>query len=179
MKSVGRISTARPKALAIRPLVPADDEQILSLNASAQPNVALLDRAELCRLRALSDGHVVAAQEGVILGYALTFCRDDAYDGEEFLMLRAMIPQPFSYIDQVVVRGSAQGTGIGRFLYEFIEHTALIRAALWLCCEVNTVPPNPNSLAFHTRMGFSTLGSLATQDGRHVSLLQKRLSAAA
>ncbi len=162
--------------LSIRPLVPVDDAQVLSLNASAQPHVAPLDDAELCRLRGLSDAHVVAAREGVVLGYALTFSRDDPYDGEEFLMLRSMIPEAFHYIDQVVVQESVRGTGIGRCLYQNIERAALVRAAYWLCCEVNTIPPNPDSLAFHRRLGFSTLGSLATRDGRNVTLLQKRLS---
>jgi predicted GNAT superfamily acetyltransferase len=27
-----------------------------------------------------------------------------------------------------------------------------------LCCEVNLVPPNPGSLAFHERLGFAACG---------------------
>jgi predicted GNAT superfamily acetyltransferase len=165
--------------LSIRTLVPADVDQVLSLNAGAQPNVAPLDNAELARLRALPGVHLVAVQREVVLGYVLTFARDDPYDGEEFLTLRSLIPQSFMYIDQVVVLGSVKGTGLGRRLYGSLEHTALARGARFLCCEVNTVPPNPDSLAFHSRLGFSSIGSLATRDGRNVTLLQKRLSVAA
>lgn len=165
--------------LSIRTLAPADWARVLVLNSGALPNVAALDDAELGRLHALSDAHIVALEGDVILGYALTFTHDDAYDGEEFLTFRSRIVQPFTYIDQVVVSRSAQGTGIGRRLYEAIERDSAMRGALSLCCEVNTVPANPASLAFHSRLGFSSIGSLATRDGRRVNLLEKRLASAA
>ena len=165
--------------LSIRALVPADKAQVLSLNASAQPNVARLDDVELARLQALSQEHIVAVEGEVVRGYALVFTHDHAYDGEEFLALRSLIAQPFIYIDQVVVLRTAQGTGVGRCLYGAIERAALLRGADSLCCEVNTVPPNPDSLVFHTRLGFSTVGAFSTQDGRNVNLLQKRLSVVA
>jgi predicted GNAT superfamily acetyltransferase len=160
----------------IRDLLPADGAQLLELNSSAQPNVAALDRAELSRLRALSRLHRVAAEGDVVLGYALAFATDDAYDGEEFVEFRARIAQPFVYVDQVAVRLSARGTGLGRLLYESLEQSAQERGAACLCCEVNTAPPNPGSLSFHRRLAFSELGALATQDGRNVVLLKKDIS---
>jgi predicted GNAT superfamily acetyltransferase len=163
---------------SIRPFASADTDRVLSLNAGARPNVAPLDDAELARLHALSSTHLVAVDGGAVLGYALSFAHDDEYDGEEFQALRVMLAQPFSYIDQVVVLASARAAGIGRRLYEAIERAAVLRGARCLCCEVNTAPPNPGSLAFHGRLGFIAIGSLATRDGRNVNLLQKRLSAA-
>lgn len=170
---------AGDKRLSIRTLAPADWSPVLLLNSRARPNVAALDDAELARLDALSDAHVVVLEGDAILGYALTFARDDAYDGEEFLTFRSQIAQPFTYIDQVVVSQSVQRSGVGRLLYEAIERASAIRGAFTLCCEVNTVPPNPASLAFHSRLGFGSLGSLATRDGRRVTLLHKRVASAA
>jgi predicted GNAT superfamily acetyltransferase len=165
--------------VSIRPLMSPDAGQVLSLNASARPNVAPLDGIELARLQGLSREHIVAVEGAEIRGYALVFAHDHAYDGEEFLALRSLIAQPFIYIDQVVVLRSAQGTGIGRLMYRTIERAALLDRADSLCCEVNAIPPNPGSLAFHSRLGFSAVGSLATRDGRTVHLLRKRLSIAA
>jgi uncharacterized protein len=165
--------------LSIRPLKSPDAAQVLSLNASARPNVAPLDGIELARLQALSHEHVVAVEGEEVRGYALVFAYDHAYDGEEFLALKLLIAQPFLYIDQVVVLRSAQRTGIGRHLYRVIERSALLVRANSLCCEVNAMPPNPGSLAFHKRLGFSAVGSLDTRDGRKVHLLRKRLSIAA
>jgi uncharacterized protein len=164
---------------SIRALVPADNIQVLSLNERARPHVAPLDDAELERLQALSQTHLVAEEGEVVLGYALAFARGDAYDGEEFVTLRSLIPQSFIYIDQIVVLGTAKRAGIGTLLYGALEHAALLRGAHSLCCEVNTTPPNPVSLAFHSRLDFSPIGSLSTRDGRNVRLLQKRLSGAA
>ena len=165
--------------LAIRALTLADEARVLELNAGARPNVAALDRAELARLQALSRVHLVAVDADVVLGYALSFASSDAYDGEEFLTLKSLMAEPFVYIDQVVVLPSVQGNGIGRRLYEALERAAWRRGIHWLCCEVNTTPPNPGSLAFHGRLGFSELAPFATRDGRSVVLLRKRLSVAA
>jgi predicted GNAT superfamily acetyltransferase len=150
----------------------------LALNASARPNVAPLDGIELARLQGLSREHIVAVEGEEVRGYALVFAHDHAYDGEEFLALRPLIARPFLYIDQVVVLRSLQGTGIGRQMYGAIERSALLVRASSLCCEVNAMPPNPGALAFHSPLGFSAVGSLATGDGRTVHLLRKRLRGA-
>jgi len=162
--------------LVIRPLTPADETQVLKINVEARPNVAALDRVELARLSSLSRTHFVAVDGELVRGYALNFARDDAYDGEEFQALRSLIAQPFVYIDQVAVTGPARAQGIGRRLYEALEYAASERRIHRLCCEVNTTPPNPGSLDFHARLGFSTLGSMDTRYGRNVVLLQKLLT---
>src|SRR5262245_6258409 len=162
--------------LSIRHLMPADEAQVLRINVEAQPNVAALDPIELARLARLSRAHIVAADADAVRGYALNFLRDDAYDGEEFLALRSLIPQTFVYVDQAAVASPARAQGIGRRLYEVLEQTASEQGIRRICCEVNTTPPNPGSLAFHARMGFSTLSSMATRDGRNVVLLQKLLA---
>ena len=161
---------------SVRAMVSGDKAQVLLLNAGARPHVAPLDDAELTRLCSLSDAHLVAAAGDVVVGYTLNFADDAAYDGEEFLVFGSLIARPFVYIDQVVVLSSVRGTGVGRILYTALEHTALIRGAHSLCCEVNTDPPNPGSLAFHHRLGFSAIKAIATQDGRHVNLLEKRIT---
>ena len=161
--------------LSIRPLVAADEAQVLKINVEAQSGVAALDHVELARLVGVSPTHVVAADGDAAYGYALNFGRDDAYDGEEFLAMRSLIPQPFVYIDQVAVAGAARTQGIGRRLYEALERRAMDLGICCLCCEVNIRPPNPASLAFHARLGFSTLSSMATSDGRDVVLLEKRI----
>jgi predicted GNAT superfamily acetyltransferase len=163
----------------IRALTDADGAQVLALNRAARPNVAPLDSAELARLQTPSNGHVVIVEDGAVLGYALVFPDDAAYDGEEFRVLRTRVPRPFTYVDQVAVHPPAHRMGIGRRLYRHVEQAALARGATCLCCEVNLAPPNPASSAFHERLGFRSVGRLSTTDGREVDLLAKRLSGAA
>ena len=158
----------------------ADDElSVLGINADSQPHVARLWPAELTRLRALSAEHVVVANEaGGVIGYALVFAHDADYDGEEFQILRQRLAEPFLYIDQIALAPSARGRGIGRLVYAGLAQRAAAQGRRTLCCEVNRQPANPASLAFHERLGFRPLGTLATQDGRQVVLLQRRLDPA-
>src|SRR5215510_13128361 len=103
--------------LNIRPMLPTDEVRVLKINASGRPHVAGLSHGELRRLLSLSNAHIVAIDEETVMGYALAFARDDAYDGEEFMALRSLIAEPFLYIDQVATLGSMRRTGIGRRIY--------------------------------------------------------------
>ncbi|WP_186374044.1 GNAT family N-acetyltransferase [Roseomonas gilardii] len=62
------------------------------------------------------------------------------------------------YVDRVAVIASARGQGIARRLYEDLAAAVLASGRSGLACEVNLDPPNPGSLAFHTRLGFRPAG---------------------
>lgn len=63
--------------------------------------------------------------------------------------------------------------GIGPELYRELEARATDNGSIVLCCEVNALPPNPVSLAFHQRMEFVRIGQMETPDGRSVVLLSR------
>ena len=152
---------------------PEHASDVLRINAAAGVAVCRLDARELSRLAAISPFHLIAlADDGKVLGYLLAFSRDDGYDGEEFLALRSAIDEPFLYIDQVAIDSRLAGTGIGRMLYGALAQRGRELGAKVLCCEVNTSPPNPGSLAFHGHLGFRKVGALSTSDGRTVALLR-------
>ncbi len=138
--------------------------------------MAALDLSELDRLRALSDEHLVAvADDGPVVAYMLVFSRHSAYDGEEFQYFLAHFQEPFLYVDQIAVEAERSRSGIGRRLYQALSDIARARQIGWLCCEVNSVPPNPASLDFHRRLGFSAVGNGDTLDGRRVTFLARQL----
>lgn len=169
-----RIAKVRPDVIAIRALSPADGADVLRINAAAGAGVFQLDPPELSRLTHMSSLHLVAARAGgAVAGYALAFSSDDAYDGEEFLAFRSSIDEPFWYVDQIAVERPFRGIGVGRKLYEALASGASRRGVAALCCEVNTIPPNPDSLVFHRRLGFERIGVLSTLDGREVALLRR------
>lgn len=127
-------------------------------------------------MSAIDNGHIVAVSENnEVAGYALTFGREAAYDGEEFLALRLSISQPFLYIDQVAIAPEARRKGLGLDIYAAIEAVAARHGIRRLCCEVNISPANPVSLEFHTKIGFESVCQMHASDGRKVLLLAKAL----
>mgnify|MGYP001948677673 CR=1 FL=1 len=64
----------------------------------------------------------------------------------------------FFYIDRVIVDAEAHGKGYGRRLYDDITDFARDAGHTYLCCEVNTLPNNPNSHKFHIAQGFTAYG---------------------
>jgi uncharacterized protein len=89
-------------------------------------------------------------------------------------VFRARFAQ-FVYVDRVVVDEARRGQGSARRLYEDLFGTTDRALAV---CEVNIVPPNPASDAFHTRLGFSAAGSALLPDRRKtVRYLCKRIDA--
>ncbi|MEL6767006.1 MAG: GNAT family N-acetyltransferase [Pseudomonadota bacterium] len=64
----------------------------------------------------------------------------------------------FLYVDRIVVSASARGRGYARALYAALADVARDQALERIVCEVNRVPANPGSDAFHDRLGFVEVG---------------------
>jgi predicted GNAT superfamily acetyltransferase len=161
----------------VRSLGATDHAALLQINGANVPAVAPLDAAELQRLAAIGDLHRIAVDErDAMLGYTLAFTGNDAYDGEEFRQFRTRLAQPFVYVDQIATAASGRRQGVGRALYDSVLAEARVRQCTLLCCEVNTIPPNPGSMAFHLRLGFRPFDSIAVSDGRTVALLTRDAS---
>jgi predicted GNAT superfamily acetyltransferase len=161
----------------IRRLQAADHAAVLRINDASVPAVARLDEHELQRLAAIGELHRVAVDDqGIVLGYMLAFASDEPYDGSEFRHFNARLSQPFLYVDQIAIAASGQRQGIGLALYESLAGEARARHSTLMCCEVNVIPPNPGSMAFHLRLGFRQYDALAVEDGRSVVLLARDTS---
>jgi predicted GNAT superfamily acetyltransferase len=111
-------------------------------------------------------------------GFLIALDERADYPNPNFEWFRARFAQ-FVYIDRVVVDEAHRGQGLARRLYEDLFKT--IDRSL-VVCEVNLVPPNPASDAFHARLGFSAVGSALLADrqktvrylGKHLYSCQAR-----
>ena len=99
--------------------------------------------------------HVRAEPQGL----ALLVAFDDActYDNANFAWLKQRFAR-FYYIDRVVVSEQARGRGLARAFYAGLEERARLEGCQRLVCEINSVPPNPQSDAFHEALGFRPIG---------------------
>src|SRR3546814_14015768 len=78
----------------------------------------------------------------------------------------------FVYLDRIAVDSSARRAGVGGALYDALDALASERRVPALC-EVNLVPRNDPSLAFHATRGFECVGELAHDGGKVVRMFAR------
>lgn len=66
--------------------------------------------------------------------------------------------QRFLYVDRIVVARASKARGAASQLYRKLFQFAAANQLPSVVCEVDIEPPNPDSLRFHQRFGFSEVG---------------------
>ena len=149
----------------LRPVEPADLTTVLAMNNEAVPAVNHLDAGDLSWLSGVAHTFLVAcrAETGRYAGFLIGLEGPGlAYRSDNYRWFSERY-EHFIYVDRVVVAPNDWGTGIGRALYtEFVS--AVDRHPV-LCAEVNLLPRNDRSLAFHEAFGFVPVGEQDTEGG--------------
>jgi uncharacterized protein len=158
--------------LVVRPLESYDLPAVLAMNAAAVPAVTPASREELSRLVVLAGLAVVAETEpGQPAGFLLAMDPGVDYESENYRWFAAR-GDSFVYVDRIVVADGQRGSGVGRALYDAVFDRAREFGRAEVDCEVNVRPANPESMAFHTRLGFERLEEQETKGGAYrVALL--------
>ncbi|RPH43605.1 MAG: GNAT family N-acetyltransferase [Burkholderiales bacterium] len=153
-----------------QPAHPGHFPEILSLNAESVRYLSPLDAMRLAALHAEAARHVVVTADGGVLAFLLAFGPAARYDSPNFLWFRDRYAD-FLYVDRVVVASRAQGTGLGRLLYDDLFAFARRTGCARITCEVDSDPPNPASEGFHRSYGFVEVGSQRLAErGKTVSM---------
>jgi predicted GNAT superfamily acetyltransferase len=162
-------------ALATRPAQRVDTPAIVAINVAGRPGVYPLTSEAVAETLAVAPYFVVAEAGGQVAGYLIGYTSQDTCESDEFAWFQRHVLR-FLYIDQVAVAPMHRRAGIAAYLYAQAAAHARALGVPALVCEVNLDPPNPASLAFHARLGFREVGTLAVQDGRTVSLRHRELT---
>jgi predicted GNAT superfamily acetyltransferase len=151
--------------------VPGLRDGLLALNNRSAAETSWLEPARFEHLvaEAFAALHVPQAQ-----ALLLTFDQNADYDSPNFLWFRDRLER-FVYIDRIIVDQQARGQGLARQLYEQLFDLARERGHSLVACEVNSMPPNPGSDAFHAALGFAEAGSAALSEEKSVRYLTRRL----
>jgi uncharacterized protein len=155
----------------LRPLRDTDVADVLALNAANVSALAPMDEARLHELRSLADRFDVLDVDGGFGGFVITFAGGAAYDSENYRWFSAR-HRRFYYLDRIVLHEGFRRRGLGGFVYDEIEKVATPYGRLAL--EVNLVPRNDPSLAFHAGRGYVEVGRLGDEE-HLVSLMEKAL----
>lgn len=163
----------RTREIVIRPIEPADFDEVLAINEANVPEVSALD---LGRLRFLVDESafgLVVDVDGVIAGFCLVLGPGSRYDSVNYRWFMDRFDDAM-YLDRVAFADDFQGRGLGTALYSEVHDrvSAIDGIARWTL-EVNLDPPNDGSLAFHAARGFTEVGQQHTPYGITVSLMQR------
>ncbi|MDH4167974.1 MAG: GNAT family N-acetyltransferase [Acidimicrobiia bacterium] len=150
--------------MILRPFVPADREHVLALNNDAVPAVSRLAGSDLDRLVAWAESVTVAAEDTAVLGFLIGLTGPGLPYGSDNYAWLSDRYSSFLYVDRVVVGPAAKGCGVGQSLYRHIVAVGASRFPV-LLAEVNTQPRNEESLRFHERFGFTSVGHASTEGG--------------
>jgi uncharacterized protein len=147
-------------------------QALLALNNAHAQELSWLEPE---RLEYLVSEAFLARRIGDLDAFLLAFDQGAHYDSPNYLWFRSR-HERFVYVDRIVVAASARGRGCARRLYyDLFEHA--VRAGHdGVFCEVNLLPPNPVSDAFHAALGFLEVGTASVHDGaRTVRYLSRAL----
>jgi predicted GNAT superfamily acetyltransferase len=162
-------SAARP-----RPITADDVPALAELNDAAVPAVNELGADGLSEhVPGCDVALVVPDDDGAPLAFVLGVAPGADYASENYRWFAEHRPGSL-YVDRIVVAPHAHGRGLGRTLYVAVAQRARELGLGEITCEVNLEPPNPQSLAFHARLGFERVGELVTKGGSvRVALLAR------
>jgi predicted GNAT superfamily acetyltransferase len=154
----------------LRPVTDADMPEVLALNERNVEALAPMDEDRLQLLQKWSDRFDVLEHDGGFAGFVITFAPGSPYDSENYRWFTERHSSGFYYLDRIVLDESVRRQGLGGFVYDELERVAARHGRL--CLEVNLVPRNDASLAFHDRRGYQEVGRIG--DAAHlVSLMEK------
>lgn len=109
---------------------------------------------------------LIAVKDDMPLGAAMLMREDTNYHSKNYAWHNAQNPNHL-YVDRIIVSEQARGMGIGRKLYQQAMQLAN-QMRVPLTAEVNTVPDNPQSHAFHKALGFAVTGETEHEPGYSV-----------
>jgi uncharacterized protein len=162
------------RSAEIRDATLTDFPAILALNAESVRFLSPLDAGRLAELHQQASYHRVIDSPDGVAGFMLAFADNAIYSSPNYGWFAARY-RGFVYIDRVVVAATARKQGIARMLYEDVwEHAKRIGAAT-ITCEIDVLPPNPESLSFHERLGFLEVGQQQV-GAKRVSLCARPVS---
>ena len=142
----------------IRPATTNDFDTILALNHESVAFLSPLDAKRLAMLHGIAAWHrVVEDDGGRVIAFLLALREGAAYDSINYGWF-AQRYQHFLYVDRVVVSRASKARGAASRLYRELFRFAAENRLASVVCEVDIEPPNPDSLRFHQRFGFSEVG---------------------
>ena len=162
-------------AVTVRDAAPGDEDFILALNAASTPAVGDMTADDYREIAGWAHRVLIAEAGGKPAGFLILVRPGSDYPSDNYGWFEEQFDHHL-YVDRIAVSKAAWGQGVGRSLYEEAMRIAAATGEKRLTAEVNEDPPNPESMAFHAKLGFRHLLSrLSPRLGKVVAMLERPL----
>lgn len=160
--------------LQVREAGVSDEAFILALNAACVPMVGEMTPGHYRRMLGWAWRVLVADVRDTPVAFMILIRPGAAYPSDNYRWFEEAFSRHL-YIDRIAVTQEARRSGAGRALYARAAELAIETKEERLTAEVNEDPPNPDSMAFHRRMGFHPLATRLSGSGKTVVMLERAL----
>ena len=145
--------------MIFRELDTQDITMIWKINEEGLPGTGKVSEDEIEKLLNYSELSLGAFDENELLGVVICLLPRTEYGSLNYAWFNARYDD-FLYVDRIAVAAAYRDRKVGTLLYQnVIGHAAKLKVPV--AAEVNLEPPNPGSMRFHKRHGFSEVGQLS------------------
>ena len=144
--------------LTLRTLTLEDVPTLWRINEEGLPGVGKVTQEAMADLLSLAELPLGAFEGDELVGFVLCLLPKTRYGSLNYAWFNQRY-DPFLYVDRIAVAENHRDRQIGTELYARVIATA--EALGWpVAAEVSLEPPNPGSMRFHERHGFTQVGTL-------------------
>mgnify|MGYP006130322981 CR=1 FL=1 len=142
----------------LRELRKEDISEIWEINEQGLPGTGKVNSEEIGRLLGHSELAIGAFNDGTLLGFVICLLPRTEYGSPNYSWFNQRYDD-FIYVDRIAIAENHRNLRIGSNLYQKVVDYAEQRS-IPIAAEVSLEPPNPGSMRFHYRYGFSEVGIL-------------------
>jgi predicted GNAT superfamily acetyltransferase len=156
--------------MEIRPLSKEDSPSLWKINEEGLPGTGKVSEDEIKSLLDYSELSIGAFDGDILHGFVICLPPGTEYASLNYAWFNQRYDD-FLYVDRIAVSQNHRNKNVGTLLYsEVISLSAQNQVPI--AAEVNLTPPNPGSIRFHERNGFTDVGVFSHGDKAVIMLLR-------
>ena len=153
--------------MEIRSLTKEDSPSLWKINQEGLPGTGKVSEDEIKSLLDYSELSIGAFDGDILQGFVICLPPETEYTSLNYAWFNQRYDD-FLYVDRIAVSQNHRNKNVGTLLYgEVISLSAQNQVPI--AAEVNLTPPNPGSIRFHERNGFTAVSYT------HLTLPTKRI----
>lgn len=142
--------------MEIRVLTKEDSPSLWKINEEGLPGTGKVSEDEIKSLLDYSELSIGAFDGVKLLGFVICLPPGTEYASLNYAWFNQRYDD-FLYVDRIAVSQNHRNKNVGSSLYAEVISVS-VQNEVPIAAEVNLTPPNPGSIRFHERNGFTDVG---------------------